>query len=202
MLTFPIWPFVLPAALSVHRALSLLASVLIWQIFNDIINTTNSPALAIQALTTLVWRMAYYDHITSYSEAVNPASITTFDLVQATDRKWGFITLMTIIAGNIIIFFVITFFFLSNTESTFVENAWHTIAQISQSDEVWPILEKVILAPDQDVGRLIRAEEPPKGFMGNVKDLLRDVGRMFNQRETKEERLVVRDGVLVGIRSK
>ncbi|KAF5565834.1 hypothetical protein FPHYL_4052 [Fusarium phyllophilum] len=145
-------------------------SPLTWQIFTDIIDTTNSPALAIQALTTLVWRMAYYEHITSYSEAVQPARVTTFDLVQAPVRKWGFTTLMAIIIGNIIIFLVIAFIFLSHTESSFLENAWHTVAQISQNDKLRPILERVTLASDQDVGRMIRVEEPPKDFMGNVKD--------------------------------
>ncbi|KAF5595316.1 cupin-like domain-containing protein [Fusarium pseudocircinatum] len=176
-------------------------SPLTWQIFNDILRTTNSPALAIQALTTLVWRMAYYDHITSYSEAVQPARVTTFDLVQAPARRWGFITLMAIITGNIIIFLVMVFIFLSHTESSFLENAWHTVAQISQSDNVRPILERATLASDQDVGRMIRAEEPPKDFMGNVKDFFCDIRRMSNQKRTKEERLAVKDGVFVGMHS-
>lgn len=171
-----------------------------WQIFNDIINTTNSPALAIQALTTLVWRIAYYDHVTSYSKAVQPARVTTFDLVHAPAQKWGFVTLMAIITGNIVIFLVMAFIFLSHTESSFLENAWHTVVQLSQSDGVRPILEKATLVSDQDVGRMIRGEEPPKDFLGNVKDFVCDIGRMFNQRETKEERLVVKDGVLVGMR--
>lgn len=180
---------------------SVRVSPLMWQIFNDIINTTNSPALAIQALTTLVWRMAYNDHITSYSEAVQPAMVTTFDIVQAPAQKWGFVTLMAIITGNIIIFLVTAFIFLSHTESSFLENAWHTVAQISQSDDVSPVLEKATLASDQDVGRMIRGEEPPKDFVSNVKDFVRDIGRMFNQREIKEEGLVVKDGVFVEMRS-
>ncbi|KAG4263622.1 hypothetical protein FPRO03_09929 [Fusarium proliferatum] len=180
---------------------SVTVSPLMWQIFNDIINTTNSPALAIETLATLVWRMAYYDHVTSYSKAVQPAEITTFDLVQAPARKWGFVTLMAIITGNMIIFLVMAFIFLCHTESSFLENAWHTVAQISQSDDVRPILEKATLASDQDIGRMIRGEETPKDFMGNVKYFFCDTGRMFDQRETKEERLVVKDGVLVGMRS-
>ncbi|KAG5802244.1 hypothetical protein H9Q74_001608 [Fusarium xylarioides] len=176
-------------------------SPLMWQIFNDTLNATNSPALAIQALTTIVWRMAYYDHITSYSEAPFPANVTTFDLAQVPDRQLGFTMLMAIITGNIIIFFVIAFFFLRHIKSSFVENAWHTIAQISQSEEVRPILAKATTETDQNVVRLIQAEESPKGFMGNVKDFFRDVGRMVDQRETKEERLVLKDGVLVGLRS-
>ncbi|CZR49873.1 uncharacterized protein FPRO_16080 [Fusarium proliferatum ET1] len=176
-------------------------SPLTWQIFSDIISTTNSPALAIQALTTLVWRMAYYDHITSYSEAGQPAKVTTFDLVQAPGPKWGFVALMAIVAGNIMIFLVMAFIFLSHTESSFLENAWHTVAQISQSDNVRPVLESATLASDQDVGRMIRVEEPPKDSMGNVKDFFCGIGRMFTQRGTKEERLVVRDGLLIGMRS-
>lgn len=120
-------------------------SPLTWQIFNDIMNTTDSPGLAIQALTTIAWRMAYYDHITSYSEAVQPARITTFDLVQAPVLKWGFVTLIGIIAGNTMIFLVIAFIFLSHTESSFLENAWHTVAQMSQSDNVGLILKELLL---------------------------------------------------------
>lgn len=175
-------------------------SPLTWQIFNDIVNTTNSPALAIQALTTLVWRMAYYDHITSYSEATQPARVTTFDVVQAPVRKWGFATLMAIIAGNAMIFLFMAFIFLSHTESSFLENAWNNMAQIPRSDNVGPILERATPASDQDVRRMVRVEEAPKGFVGIVKDFLCDIGRMF-EREAKEERLVVKDGVLVGMRS-
>ncbi|SCN92677.1 uncharacterized protein FFB20_09253 [Fusarium fujikuroi] len=135
------------------------------------------------------------DYVTSQGSksvrAVQPAEITTFDLVQAPARKWGFVTLMAIITGNIIIFLVMAFIFLCHTESSFLENAWHTVAQISQSDDVRPILEKATLASDQDIGRMIRGEETPKNFLGNVKDFFCDIGKTFNQRETKEERLVI-----------
>lgn len=48
---------------------------------------------------------------------------------------------------------------------------------------------------------MIRVKEPPKGFIGNVKDFFCDIERMLDQRDTKEERLFVKDGVLVGRRS-
>ncbi|KAF4432133.1 hypothetical protein F53441_13852 [Fusarium austroafricanum] len=174
-----------------------LVSPLVWQTFNDVLDSTKSVALAVQVLNTLVSRLEYYVDINSYPKDENSSTIATFELVQAPQQKWGFITLMAIIIGNTLIFFIVGASFLNETDSSFIDNAWHTIAQISLSEEIQPLVERARLAPDKDLENWLRGEEPSSGFVGNVKGFFGDIKRMFSQSE--EERLFVRDGVFTGV---
>ncbi|KAH7121609.1 hypothetical protein EDB81DRAFT_847698 [Dactylonectria macrodidyma] len=62
---------------------------LLTQVFNDVLNATNSPALALQAFRTLLYRTTYYDHLSAFDLAADAATITRFDLVQAPEQRWG-----------------------------------------------------------------------------------------------------------------
>ncbi|KAM0281290.1 hypothetical protein ACHAO9_010818 [Fusarium lateritium] len=130
-----------------------------------------------------------------------PATVTTFEIARAPQQIWGLIAVMVIVAGNLLAFLIVAFFFLYATDSSFVDNAWHTIAQISRSDEIKTVLERARLASDKDVDEWLHGHQPNKGKMGSIKDFFRDISQMFSQREP-EERYVVRNGVFTGLDKK
>lgn len=87
---------------------------LLTQVFNDVLNTTDSPALASQALRTLLYRITYYDQLSAFNPAADEATITRFDLVQAPQERW------VIIGANLLLFVLVTSLFLYTTSSSFV----------------------------------------------------------------------------------
>jgi hypothetical protein len=143
----------------------------------------------------MVFRMMYYSSMPWTTPEDDPATITTFEVVRAPQQKWGLIAVMTIVAGNVLVFLIVVFFFLYATDSSFIDNAWHTIAQISQSEDVKPLLERAKLTSDKDIEEWLRGHKPSKDKTGSIKDFFRDIGRMFSQREP-EERYIVQNGVL------
>ncbi|KAH6971085.1 hypothetical protein BKA56DRAFT_636019 [Ilyonectria sp. MPI-CAGE-AT-0026] len=147
---------------------------LLTQVFNDVLNTTDSPALALQALRTLLYRSVYYDHLSAFSPAADEATITRFNLVRVPQER-----------------------------SSFVKNAWHTVAQISQSDEARPLPEKATLAADEDIDDWVHKRRSPKGFWGNVWSKVRGIGRLLSQKTTPDsERLSVQNGVFTTVGSR
>ncbi|RTE76036.1 hypothetical protein BHE90_009520 [Fusarium euwallaceae] len=176
---------------------------LLSQVFTDVLNTTDSPALAIQALKTLLYRLIYYDHISTFTLAPDNATITTFELVRTPNGRWGLIAVLSIIFGNVLLFVIVTLLFLEVTSYSFIQNAWHAVAQVSQSEEAWPLLETATLASDKDMEYWIHGREPPEGIVANVKDFFLDIGRLFQTRETRDsEKLYVKSGVFTTISSR
>ncbi|KAF4995231.1 hypothetical protein FGRMN_5262 [Fusarium graminum] len=149
----------------------------LWNIFNDVLNSTDSPALAVQALSFMVIRMLYYDYFPLYTDAPEPASITTLEVARAPQQYWGLVAVIAIVIGNALIFLIVLFLFLRTTDSSFLDNAWHTIAQISQSEDVKPLLERAKLASDKDIDDWLHDREPAKGTMASVKEFLGDVSQ-------------------------
>ncbi|CAJ0554379.1 Ff.00g128920.m01.CDS01 [Fusarium sp. VM40] len=167
---------------------------LYWGVFNDVLNSTGSPALALRTIFTLAMRMAYYNFMPTMTPEDDLTSITTFEVVKAPQQTWGLTVVMAIVVGNVLAFLIVAFFFLYATDSSFIDNAWHTIAQISQSEDVKPILERAKLTSDKDVEEWLRGHEPSEGKIRHIKDFFRDIGRMFSQREP-EGRYFVKNGV-------
>lgn len=174
--------------------LSLVTGAFTWQVFNDVLNSTGSPALALRTIFTLAMRMAYYNFMPTMTPEDDLTSITTFEVVKAPQQTWGLTVVMAIVVGNVLAFLIVAFFFLYATDSSFIDNAWHTIAQISQSEDVKPILERAKLTSDKDVEEWLRGHEPSEGKIRHIKDFFRDIGRMFSQREP-EGRYFVKNGV-------
>ncbi|RMJ19318.1 hypothetical protein CDV36_001003 [Fusarium kuroshium] len=176
---------------------------LLSQVFTDVLNTTDSPALAIQALKTLLYRLIYYDHISTFTLAPDNATITTFELVRTPNGRWGLIAVLSIIFGNVLLFVIVTLLFLEVTSYSFIQNAWHAVAQVSQSEEAWLLLETATLASDKDMEYWIHGREPPEGIVANVKDFFLDIGRLFQTRETRDsEKLYVKSGAPSGRKAK
>ncbi|KAF6807996.1 hypothetical protein CSOJ01_07846 [Colletotrichum sojae] len=142
---------------------------------NDIINETNSPSLALQAVWTAIARFIYYDYMSLYTPDNNEtATITPFTQTIVPIHRRGYWAVMALLAVFLAVFAHACFLF-SSTQFSLPDNAWYTVAQISESAETSSILSRARVKSDDEVRAL-------------SKEL---------QDDDEEDRFVVRRGVFV-----
>jgi len=169
--------------------------------FSGIINETASPALAVQALKTAILRMAYYDLMSSFTADDN-ATVVRFQMVSIPQSFRGYWAVMAIIILHVLLFLFV-FYLFRITNFSLIDNAWHTMAQVSENPEINEILRKATLASD-DVKRWIHSTERS----GDIADMKRHAAVFTKpitwlpwQRGKKVKvqvgRFVVKEGVFV-----
>ncbi|KAF5009363.1 hypothetical protein FDECE_4419 [Fusarium decemcellulare] len=164
------------------------------QMFMDIINNTNSPALALQGLNTMGLRQAYHDQIATFPHAKDATTITRWELAQSPQLFRGFTAVMIIIAVNVSIFGFVCVWFSKVAESSLIGNAWQTIAQVAKSPETQHVLDYAMLAKDNDVENLVRGRTTTKGFSQSIKNSLHWVSRILKwEKPGNVERLPLRN---------
>ncbi|KAJ0311070.1 hypothetical protein COL516b_001773 [Colletotrichum fioriniae] len=143
------------------------------RLFGDTIDETGSPARAMQAVYFTLARLVYYDFLSAFSSntaapGMDTADVVTFELTSIPWRFRGYLA----VVGILIIFlasFAAAVVLFRSTWYSLPENAWHTVAQISESPELADLLHGARVATDDDIVRLAKA--------------------------SKSQRFVVRDGV-------
>ncbi|KAI8278872.1 hypothetical protein K4K60_005889 [Colletotrichum sp. SAR11_57] len=120
-------------------------------LFNTIISETNSPARALQAVNFVMARMAYYDMLPSFTlEKSEQTTIRTMKMTIVPMRYGGYLAVMGILAAFFILFIIISVLF-STTKFSLLDNAWHTIAQMSESAEISGMLSRAKDMTDAEV---------------------------------------------------
>ncbi|KAH9234141.1 hypothetical protein K456DRAFT_1834908 [Colletotrichum gloeosporioides 23] len=120
-------------------------------LFNTIISETNSPARALQAVNFVMARMAYYDMLPSFTlEKSEETTIRTMKMTIVPTRYGGYLAVMGILAAFFILFIIISVLF-STTKFSLLDNAWHTIAQMSESAEISGMLSRAKAMTDAEV---------------------------------------------------
>ena len=110
--------------------------------FLDILNTTNNPAFALQALSTTLNQIQVFDRAYKWSQEY-PATFVFSGKFSIPVRKIG----LGFVAGIVVVHIILTgttiALFLLHTRATLLRNAWQSVAQ-------------VVL--DQTLGNLSRAD--------------------------------------------
>lgn len=108
-------------------------------VFQDTLNDTKSPALALQAVLTRMTQMMYYDRIGQFDDL--RTADTSFATTTFLPVRWkGFVGAMAIIATHLAIVITITILFLKVTEHSHIGGYWQAISQVVTEDTI-PILE-------------------------------------------------------------
>jgi len=131
--------------------------------FSRVIEETNSPALAIQAINTAKARMDYMGWLSAYTET-QQAAITMLITAQVPTRVSGFAIVMFIIGAQAMLF-VISAVQFRKTRNTVLNNAWMVVSQVSSSVETADILAQSGTMTDDQVGQHVVAERE-RGFGG------------------------------------
>ncbi|GKT62803.1 hypothetical protein ColTof4_01578 [Colletotrichum tofieldiae] len=172
------------------------------RLFSDTINKTGSPAQALQAVRFTLARAVYYDFISTFGPS-GTASITNFELVLVPGLFRGYWIVVGVLGSFIVIFIVIGVLFRS-TKYSIPDNAWHTIAQVSEGPEFSDILRQARFADDDLVEHFIHGTTPPdkeskgalEAFKGFIVGIGSKVGSLLESRGPTP-RFVIREGVFV-----
>jgi hypothetical protein len=139
-----------------HHSIRQGSNVLI-TVFKDVIEDTNSPALALQAILTIVTRMAYYDWLPLFNEEYS--SITTsFQQALVPLRYQGFAAVLTILIVHLLLCLATAYYFDRYSHQTLLNNSWQTIAQLSSNPGANPVLERAYMTSEKKVKKWIRED--------------------------------------------
>ncbi|KAJ5952114.1 uncharacterized protein N7479_010527 [Penicillium vulpinum] len=117
--------------------------------FQDTLNATSSPALALQVLLTRVCQMAYYEQLVKMG--TKAAASTAFSVVSSIPVQWtGFIIGMALIATHFVVVGIVAVHFLSSTAGSVIGSYWQAVSQVV-SKESLPILEQADRMSDAEV---------------------------------------------------
>ncbi|RAK98758.1 uncharacterized protein BO80DRAFT_427109 [Aspergillus ibericus CBS 121593] len=119
--------------------------------FQDTLNMTASPALAMQVLLTRISQMAYYEQLVKLD--AKAAASTAFFFASLIPVQWtGFSVGTALVAIHFIIVSIIAVQFLKFTEASVIGSFWQTVSQLA-SNENRPILEQADRMNDSEVKR-------------------------------------------------
>ena len=110
----------------VHPALS--------TIFNDVVRHTKHPALAIQAIFTIVAGMSYVDTIELFTEYA-PATYSNYVPILKPTSQTGYAIVLVVVLTHCIFVIAVTWMFARSAKQSFIGNAWSAMAQVAQSQE-------------------------------------------------------------------
>jgi hypothetical protein len=123
--------------------------------FNDIIEETGSPALALQAYTTTVLRMAYYDYLPLFDTSSQSTS-SSFKRLLVPVSSRGYITVLCITVIHCAFMMIITFIFIQRTQCTMLDNSWQAVSQLVTDQVSLDILSNSSMSLDKEVTQWLK----------------------------------------------
>ena len=136
--------------------------------FQDTLRATENPALALQALLTVLCQMLYYEALPKIIPG--RAASTAFSSVVLVPARWsGFIGTAVILATHLAIVLIVTTAFLTYTSTSMLGNFWQGVSQVV-TEETLPILKQADRMKDKEVAGEANSE---KWHMGEIKVLRR-----------------------------
>lgn len=134
------------------------ASAILVQTFNDVLKDTNSPALALQDILTLVIRVNYYDWIQAFNDKGLSTS-TRFQAALIPIHNGGIIAVIVIVLGFLLFCVFTTYLFFSYTHETLLSDSWQSVLQLSESAEVQLAMQDASLSTDREVRKWITGDK-------------------------------------------
>ncbi|KAK8067237.1 hypothetical protein PG997_013984 [Apiospora hydei] len=134
---------------SVARSYNVAAHDVHTTLFRDILNTTNNPAYAVQALSTTLYQMQYFDESYRWIYS-HSASYVMAQEVPMPVQKTGLLIVVGIVATHTILVGAAVSMFLLRTRATLLGNVWQSVAQVV-SDRTTEILWRADSMTDKEV---------------------------------------------------
>ncbi|KAF2125974.1 hypothetical protein P153DRAFT_399452 [Dothidotthia symphoricarpi CBS 119687] len=102
-------------------------------VFQHILKTSRNPALALQALYTILMQMAYYDFLPQF-DVKAPASLTSVGYLFVPQGWRAFGIIMGLLALHFTLLATALVLFLTKTEMSLLGNAWQAVTQVISKD--------------------------------------------------------------------
>lgn len=132
----------------------LIANYVLSMIIQDIIEETQNPALAWQAHTTMLLRMAYYDMMAIFSHD-DTQTVVLYETASFPQSSRGLITVLFVLIAHLVMVVITVTLFYTNTQYSMVGNAWQATAQ-TMTAETELILSKSGMATDEEVEKMLK----------------------------------------------
>lgn len=133
-------------------------------LFQDILTSTGSAALALQAFYTTLIQMAYHSSLPQFDLAA--LAEYAFSVPVVMPRSWkGFIAVTTVLFVHLGSLVFVCVLFFARTNFSMLGNAWQTVAQASVGD-LGPTLAKSTMASDDQVQRWLAARKQDQMALG------------------------------------
>lgn len=142
-------------------------------LFQDTLDQTQSPAVALQALLTRICQMVYYETLPRLNESGHAES--AFSHVAVLPTRWtGFGVGMGLILTHWVVVLVVGGLFARYMRHSLLRNYWQAVSHMC-SNETVAVLEEAHRINDRDVKRWVDA----KGLGGDLYtiDLVRNKGK-------------------------
>ncbi|KAF3931152.1 hypothetical protein ABW20_dc0110192 [Dactylellina cionopaga] len=102
-------------------------------IFQNILKTTGSPALALQGLFTVLTQVAYYDFIAQFD--VSAPSETVFSAKVTIPLRWnGILVVCGTLMLHLLLLTLTAILFLKKTSLSLIGNSWQAVSQVVSAD--------------------------------------------------------------------
>ncbi|PHH91339.1 hypothetical protein CDD83_854 [Cordyceps sp. RAO-2017] len=125
-------------------------------IYNDTLQATQSPALAMQALLMGVYQAEYYTAL--MTEREQATAWISFAVTASMPMRWtGFIAAGALIITHLNIVVIVAILYLRLTSNSLIGNAWQAVSQVTSHDTC-PMLEKADTTKDSDIKRWARRQ--------------------------------------------
>lgn len=123
-------------------------------LFADVLEETNRPALALQALVTSL-SGSVINSLLSQLDIMEQITTVSSTSVQAPQRLLGLVFVMVISCVNLLVIISTVSLFLVRTKHTSVGNYWHALAQVV-SEITQPLLHRSTRATDDEVAKMLQ----------------------------------------------
>jgi len=116
---------------------------------DDTLKETGRASLALQAYSTSLVRMAYYDNLGLF-DAESSHKISSWLTAELTQTTTGLKSVLTLLAVHLLLVLCVLFSFIRRSRYTLLDNCWHVLAQVVSS-EADSVIRCATLATDEEV---------------------------------------------------
>ncbi|KAI8722247.1 hypothetical protein NCS52_00368200 [Fusarium sp. LHS14.1] len=152
-------------------------------VFQSIIQQTEDPARAVQALMTRLYQMQYYDFLPDFD--YKQTTETIYSTERIIPSRWiGLVIVFCLVAVHFLLVSVTMALFISRTRGSALGNIWQAVSQMA-SPATRQILESTDSKRDDEVRSSVKTMGKDAGVYGMSRSV--ETGRMEIQlRERKE----------------
>ncbi|OAL47395.1 hypothetical protein IQ07DRAFT_115170 [Pyrenochaeta sp. DS3sAY3a] len=131
------------------------------QVVQRIMQTTRNPALALQAISTIILQMSYYDFMPEY-DATAPGSWEPWSTVNIPTRWRAFGAIIGLLFLHFALLTLALVLFFKRTQMSLLGNSWQAVSQVMSSDTAHAVHHGA-MATDWEMRREVKKSAIAKG---------------------------------------
>lgn len=156
-------------------------------VFQSIVQQTEDPARAVQALLTRLYQMQYYDFLPDFD--LKQAAETMYSTERPIPSRWtGLLIVLCLVAVHLLLVSITTAVFVLRTRGSALGNIWQAVSQMA-SPGTRQILESADFKRDDEVKDCVKAMGKDAGVYGLSRSV--ETGRMEIQLRERRKDITV-----------